>query len=84
MTHELQWLNVVEVGDTGKTSIYEVRTKDAEPKVIGHIKWFGQWRKYALFPTNDSVFEPECLEDLADLLRKLMDWRRRAKSMFKP
>ena len=87
-SYELSWLRVVEVGNTGKTSIYEVRTKDPEPKIIGHIKWFGQWRKYTLFPTNDSIYEPTCLNEIADLLRKLMNDRKIKnnvkRSMFAP
>jgi hypothetical protein len=45
--------------------------KSDEP--IGDIHWYGAWRQYSLFlPSCDStVFNSECLKEIADFLNKL-------------
>lgn len=32
---------------------------------IGEVKWFGSWRKYCFFPRPSTVFEKDCLRDIA-------------------
>lgn len=58
------WIEIHFVADspTGKTYVWEV-TNDGI--VLGQIRWFGRWRKYAFFPQRDTVFEEVCLRDLA-------------------
>lgn len=51
-------------GHTEKTIIWDVKTKYWE--TLGIVKWFGSWRRYAFFPKADTVFEKDCLRDIAN------------------
>ena len=50
-----------------KTSIWFVRAKEYGDK-LGEVKWFGRWRKYCFFSEPHSVFEQDCLRDIADFI----------------
>jgi hypothetical protein len=48
-----------------KTQVWNVRaTRDYA--LLGTIKWFGRWRQYTFFPTEDTTFNPDCLRSIAD------------------
>jgi hypothetical protein len=32
---------------------------------LGQVKWFTGWRRYCFFPHLDTVFEQDCLRDIA-------------------
>lgn len=49
---------------SGKTKVWEVTTADKQ-YILGYIKWFGSWRKYAFHPQPNTVFEHKCLTDIA-------------------
>lgn len=49
---------------SGKTSIWYVQ--DAASRILGEIRWYAQWRRYALFPMPETVWEKECLRTAAD------------------
>ena len=51
---------------TGRTQVWVVRAKGGAPLALGSVKWFGRWRCYAFFPLGDTVFERECLRDIAE------------------
>ena len=51
--------------DKPKTSVWEVRNK-YEYTLLGCVKWFAKFRKYSFFPEKDTVFEKDCLRDIAD------------------
>ena len=46
------------------TQRWTIVTTDGEID-LGEVKWFGKWRCYAYFPLNDSVYEKQCLRDIA-------------------
>ena len=50
--------------DSGKTRRWAVLTKDAGA-LLGFIAWYGPWRKYAFNPEPKTVFERDCLRDIA-------------------
>ena len=33
---------------------------------LGWIGWFVRWRKYSFFPKGGTVYEKDCLRDIAD------------------
>ena len=33
--------------------------------VLGTVKWFSSWRKYCFFPLPSSVYEEDCLREIA-------------------
>ena len=47
-----------------KTLRWTVTTADGSGP-LGEIAWFGRWRKYAFFVEPHSVFEQECLREIA-------------------
>jgi len=74
IAHAGTWVQFVDEGPTpsGKTRIFRVETiADLEagttlPVILGSVKWFGRWRRYALFPSMQTVFEATCLREIAD------------------
>jgi hypothetical protein len=30
------------------------------------VRWFSRWRKYAFYPGRETVFEEDCLREIAD------------------
>jgi hypothetical protein len=53
---------------SGKTSIWHVYSKDGQ-LVLGHIKWFGRWRKYAFYPAVQTIYEEVCLNEIAEFIK---------------
>lgn len=51
-----------------KTHIWQVTAKK-DNSLLGALKWFSRWRKYAFFPEPDCVFEEVCLGDIAEFLK---------------
>lgn len=39
--------------------------------VLGEIKWFGRWRQYAFFPEEQTIWNPECLNDINQCIQNL-------------
>lgn len=52
------------ISDRGVTHVYSVTDRISKSR-LGTIKWFMQWRKYCFF-ANDSVFDSNCLRDIAE------------------
>jgi len=66
-----KWIDFRLYEDTGKTKKYNVITKGEEFK-LGEVKWFSRWRKYSFFPEPNTVFEKDCMLDIADFMELLM------------
>jgi hypothetical protein len=49
---------------SGLTSIWRVQDRDAH--VLGEIRWYAPWRRYALYPEPETVWEQDCLRVAAD------------------
>jgi len=47
--------------------------------VIGMIEWYGPWRQYCFFPEFDTVWNMTCLNDINELIQKLMKDRKTEK-----
>jgi len=47
-----------------KTQIWRVLTND--DSLLGEIRWFSRWRRYAFHPDVYTVFEHDCLRKIAD------------------
>jgi hypothetical protein len=69
-----KWIQFVDEGATatGKTRVFRVETyadligAADEPVILGAVKWFGRWRRYAFFPGAQTVYEATCLREIAD------------------
>jgi len=62
---------------SGRTNIYQVI---AEGIHLGDIKWYAPWRKYAFFSNPDTLYEQDCLRDIAKFIEgKMKEYKRRGK-----
>jgi len=52
-----------------KTSVWEVLSKK-HGNVLGVVKYYGAWRQYAFFPSNETIWNTECLTDIIEFLKK--------------
>jgi len=58
-----------------KTKIIAVINKHHQ-EIIGEIRWFGKWRQYCFYPYNETVWNKTCLDDVQEVIKKLMDERK--------
>jgi len=58
-----------------KTSLWIIKTKD-DDITLGLIKWYSSWRTYSFFPANDTIYEDDCLTDIANFIKDKMDERK--------
>ena len=70
-----QYIEFIEVGDTGKTKIFEVRTLGGSS--LGIVKWYGAWRRYVLFAGTGTVWSPGCMETVITFINGLMKERQK-------
>lgn len=61
---------------SGKTLLWNVESiadKDGdhpEYAELGVVKWYGAWRKYAFFPASGTLFEHDCLRQIASFCER--------------
>ena len=67
-----------ELQDTGKTKVYGVASVRHGDR-LGLIRWFGRWRQYTLEPAAGTIWNKDCLKEVADFLDQLMAERKKAK-----
>ena len=61
-----------------KTQVYDVTTTDDRAE-LGQVRWWGPWRRYSFFPYRGTLFESQCLRDIAAFCDWLMDERKGGK-----
>jgi hypothetical protein len=54
----------VEAPKNFKTKIWDVTTLD-RAGLLGQVKWYSQWRKYTFFAANNTLFDFDCLNEIA-------------------
>lgn len=72
-----EFIDFIQVGDTGKTKIYSINTKTSN--LIGSIRWHGAWRKYCFFPSADTLWDYKCLNEVNNFIYELMEKRKQLK-----
>jgi len=63
----MNYLKFVKEGDTGRTEMHGVFSALHGDR-LGTVKWFGLWRQYAFFPEPETVWNRDCLRQLAKFL----------------
>lgn len=63
----MKWLDVLEQPKRpGQvTRRWALVPKGDAVRAIGWVSWYAPWRKYAFTPEPLSVYEPDCLRDIA-------------------
>lgn len=62
-----------------KTQVWIIYAK-RNMAVLGQVSWKGSWRQYAFKPTDGSVFNPGCMDEVSAFCRELTDAHRREKA----
>lgn len=58
-----------EVGEH-RTKKFEVSSNGSQ---LGDIKWHSSWRQYVFEPCFDTIWSWECLKELSEFIKSLMD-----------
>lgn len=56
-----------------KTTRWQVIPKEqerAKQHPLGVVKWYGGFRRYSFFPAPNTIFEQQCLRDIADFCQE--------------
>ncbi len=64
---------------TEKTQSWHVISKK-HGDLLGVVRWYPRWRQYTFFPEPDTVWNPECLNDVCEFIRGLMEDRKTQKA----
>jgi len=66
MSEKAKWVRFDSTGASasGKTHTWSVRSLQGNA-YLGAVRWFGRWRRYAFYPYDNTVFEQQCLRDIA-------------------
>ena len=70
-----KWIKFQQAGDTGKTKIWDVVTKDGET-FLGRIQWYSPWRQYCFYPFGLTIYAASCLGDISEFIEREMKARR--------
>lgn len=75
---ETQYLVFEDFQTKRKTKYVLVSNKNSED-LIGVIKWYAPWRQYCFFPASDTIWNTTCLDDVQEVISKLMQDRKTKK-----
>lgn len=62
----------------GNTKLWHVVPKEGVG-YLGEVRWYGPWRQYAFYPNIQTVYERQCLRDIANFCEERTIDHRRAK-----
>ena len=48
--------------------VYSGNAHTPSPLMLGHVAWFGAWRKYCYYPNGATVYEETCLREIAEFV----------------
>lgn len=68
-----------EYKENRKTPIYYLYNQLDERIELGEIKWNGKWRKYCFYPYDETLYDTQCLMDIALFMDKLNKEKRNKK-----
>ena len=71
------FIEFVELPPNPKTKCWRVVAKQ-NSGVIGSVSWYGPWRKYCFFACPSTVFEENCLRDIANFCERVSRIRKLA------
>ena len=66
-----KWIEFEDAGTTpsGKTRVWWVVSKENRG-TIGQVRWDARWRKYVFAPTGGTIYEQQCLRDIATFIEE--------------
>lgn len=71
-----KWIEFVEVPFTGKTKRFTVRSLGGGGE-LGTVGFYPRWRKYSFFPNPNTLYESDCMRDIAQFCEEQTQaWRK--------
>ena len=64
MAKWIEFRQVFAVSHKTLTNKWEVVTKQGGH--LGYVKWYSGWRRYCFFPSPGTLYEQDCLRDIAE------------------
>jgi len=75
----MKWIVVEPIITPTKTKAFRVLTKEGAP--LGYIRFFPRWRKFSFYPDPYTLYETDCLRDIANFCEaETRAWREGIKS----
>lgn len=59
------------IKDNAKTSVWHIIGHGSI--ILGEIKWHCAWRRYCFFPANDTIWDLNCLDEVAMFIEDQME-----------
>lgn len=75
---ESEYLDFEEVANARpdmKTKVWAVRSK-RHGNVLGFIRWYGAWRQYTFWPSEGTIWNPQCMADIQTFINGRMAERK--------
>lgn len=67
-------INFLKYSPSGKTVVFQVKSKNDD--FLGTISWHAPWRKYCFFCATSTIFDNECLQEIAIFLLHTQQMKR--------
>jgi len=66
-----EWTTATFLGTSAsrKTEIWEIRAV-AGGATLGEVRWFARWRQYVFAPAVNTVWNPDCLNEVSRFVVK--------------
>lgn len=64
-------------GKERKTKLFQVSSLYDDSK-LGTIKWYGGWRQYVFEPCSDTRWSWDCLQELSNFIKMIIDAKKKA------
>ena len=79
------YFSIAGTSQSGKTQLWYVMARQGD-LYLGQIRWHSPWRKYAFYPDphNQTVYESDCLRDIADFIEVQTDVHRESRGSLDP
>lgn len=65
----------------GMTSVWRVLSRHDSGSLLGTVRWFGSWRKYAFHANSGLVLEEVCMTEISAFLVARTREHRKAKAL---
>lgn len=79
----MKWIEIIELPclPARKTKMFKVLTPHAE---LGRIEFYVKWWKYVFYPTANTLYEEDCLRDIAEFCaNQTAEWRKKSQASRK-
>lgn len=60
---------------SGKTKVWSADSK-GDASVLGEVRWYAPWRRYTFQPSEGTIFDAACLDEITVFLHERMAERK--------